>query len=99
MTILVTFESFKMAAIFKMATIVPRNISNGMRIQIDHCGNFAWNDVNKRSTSAQYFNLIYLRACDKWKFSTSRGQSEGVLGSSSANEGYGVTYQIKGLDE
>jgi hypothetical protein len=48
-------------------------------------------------------NLIYLRACEKWKFSTSRGQPEGVPGSSSANkkllEGYHVTNQIKGLDE
>jgi hypothetical protein len=74
----VAFESFKMAAIFKMATIVPRNISNGMHVQIDHCVNFAWNDVNKRSISAQYFDLIYLRACDKWKVSTIRGQPEDV---------------------
>jgi hypothetical protein len=63
-----------MATIFKMAAIVAKNISNGMRVQIDHCVNFALNDVNKRSTSAQHFNLIYLRACDKWKGSTIRGQ-------------------------
>jgi hypothetical protein len=39
------------------------------------------------------FIYRYLRACEKWKFSMTRGQPEDVPGSSSANK----KYDLKGI--